>query len=290
LVFTHAPAHNVVVPAAQQVLDRQTPPAVHAWPQLPQFAGSLVGSTHVVPPQSSVGAVHVVEHTPAEHFSIPVHAFPHVPQFDLSTDVSTHTPPHKALVPDGQHVLEKQMSPAAQTLPHAPQFDVSLVGSTHVVPPQSSVGATHFDVHLLAVHVSIVVHVFPQAPQFAGSLVMSTQVVPQEVFPVGHASAPSESGVSIPELVSRVSAEPVSVVVSIVESTFVVSGAVSTPPLSTSVESPLPPESPNGFPSVPSSPALQPDNATAEDANARKSADRVLIRTAPGGAHPKASR
>jgi hypothetical protein len=72
--------------------------AVQSLPQAPQFAGSLLRSTHAPPQQSSglqalphdpqlAGSLLVSAHSPAQHAD--GHAIPQPPQFAVSEDGST---------------------------------------------------------------------------------------------------------------------------------------------------------------------------------------------------------
>jgi hypothetical protein len=74
---------------------------VHVVPHAPQFAPSLVVSTHA--PEQSVRPVPqpLVEHAPDEQTSPVAHAFAQLPQFAGSLPVSTQAPP-QSIVPAGQ--------------------------------------------------------------------------------------------------------------------------------------------------------------------------------------------
>lgn len=120
-VFTHAPPHTFVVPDAQHVLETHIWPVAHAVLQPPQCAGSVVGSTQLAPPQSSVPPAQVEEQLPAEQRSIALHAWPQVPQFFESVSGFVQTPLHTVVVPPGQQVLDKQISPDAHALLQLPQ-------------------------------------------------------------------------------------------------------------------------------------------------------------------------
>jgi hypothetical protein len=88
---THPPLHTLRgdVQLALQAPELQTWVPVHAVVQLPQWLGSLVGSTQV-PPQEMLP----LGHTPAllEQICVAPHAIPQVPQFDASLVKSTHAP------------------------------------------------------------------------------------------------------------------------------------------------------------------------------------------------------
>ncbi len=97
----------------------------------PQFAGLVIGSTHV-PPQQTIPAVHAgvqavhagalgATQPPAQHLIEPEHTFPHVPQFATLELVSTHMP-------------EQHDCPLPQTLPQAPQFIGSVRVSKQTLP------------------------------------------------------------------------------------------------------------------------------------------------------------
>jgi hypothetical protein len=132
-----------VYPAAQE--KPQTPEehvgtpfggAVHAFPQLPQFAASLAVETHE-PLQFVLPGSHVMVHTPAEHVCPDGQAVAQVPQcirsdvrsahWSLQAEnpllhVTVHCPPTHDAEP---------FAGAAQALPQAPQFFGSLSSLRH---------------------------------------------------------------------------------------------------------------------------------------------------------------
>lgn len=101
----------------------QVCPAVQAWPQLPQLALLLVGSTQAplqacwpTTEQVQVPPVHVV---PAEQ------AVPQAPQLRLSVIVLAQVPPEQAVVPLAQldeQVLLLHTCVLLQVVPQVPQF------------------------------------------------------------------------------------------------------------------------------------------------------------------------
>jgi hypothetical protein len=76
----------------------QTSEPEHACAQLPQWFGSVPGSTHSSP-QRANPVRHVNPHRPESHSAVPnagaTQTLAHAPQFDASDAVSTHCPPHK---------------------------------------------------------------------------------------------------------------------------------------------------------------------------------------------------
>jgi hypothetical protein len=80
----HVAAHAPAVHAA---------PLSHALPQPPQFAVSVIVSTHV--PLHSIPPVPAHEHVPCEQAWSAAQVVPHAPQFSTSELVSTHTSPHR---------------------------------------------------------------------------------------------------------------------------------------------------------------------------------------------------
>lgn len=150
-------------------------------PQPPQFARSLVVSTHA-PLQSVVPAGQV--HAPATHVVPPVQASPQPPQFWLSVLGSTQEAPHFVRLASQVDV----QLPALQTWPglhataaQAPQCWGSLFRSTQI-PPQSVSGAGQ--VHFASVHViRSSLHALPQPPQWSALDVRRTQAPPQSTLP-----------------------------------------------------------------------------------------------------------
>jgi hypothetical protein len=71
--------------------EMQRPPVGQALPQVPQLAGSAVGSTHC-PAQSTEPAGHT--QAPASQLCPPLQAAPHAPQFRASLARSTQLKPH----------------------------------------------------------------------------------------------------------------------------------------------------------------------------------------------------
>src|SRR5215469_8784488 len=98
------PPGHIIPP---QLEPQQITPGGQTIPQLPQWPGLLLMSTHT-PPQHVGGAL----------LSPGGHAFPQPPQSFGSPSVSLHTPPQQAF-PRGQQV-PLQQTPDAQTLPQLP--------------------------------------------------------------------------------------------------------------------------------------------------------------------------
>ena len=93
-MHAHAPATQLVPPAQR-------------FPHTPQFAGSVVGSTHVVlPPEVHAmrGAVHIVPHVPPLQTIPAAQETPHPPQFALSLCVFAQMPPQRMVPVAHAHV------------------------------------------------------------------------------------------------------------------------------------------------------------------------------------------
>jgi hypothetical protein len=73
LMSVHTPLHNDCPGKQLQFPDTHVVPPVHAWPQVPQFAGDRVTSTHA-PPQFVYPAVQLAVQTPLSHASLAAHA------------------------------------------------------------------------------------------------------------------------------------------------------------------------------------------------------------------------
>ena len=107
-------------------------PPVHCVPQAPQFALSVIVSTHcspqsVVPP----GQTHwlFTQSRPAGQ------AVPQAPQWRRLFVVSTHARSQFVSVPQsGAHAPVRQTSGAGHDVPHVPQFAGSAVTSTQLAP------------------------------------------------------------------------------------------------------------------------------------------------------------
>ena len=101
-VLTHTPLQSTcagvpppgppVAGAQPQRPLRHVAPPVHAMPQPPQFAASVVMFTHALPQRSRPG-VQYDWHDPAEHTWPAAHALPQRPQWSRRELVSTHAPP-----------------------------------------------------------------------------------------------------------------------------------------------------------------------------------------------------
>jgi hypothetical protein len=155
----------------------------HAFPQAPQFCGSLT-SERQMPLHSSVptGQVHV----PATHVVPQAQIFPHAPQLFGSVSVSTHCPAH-AVVPGAwhAHLPPTQVSAAEHVVEQLPQCDRSESVLTQVVPQAVSPTA-QAATHVLFEHVRPVAHAFPHEPQFAASVLRSTQAEEHLLVPGLH--------------------------------------------------------------------------------------------------------
>jgi hypothetical protein len=191
-------------------------------PQPPQFAGSLLVSTHVEPhsrlplghaqtpathdnpdgqtwpqlpqfaalvlrstqdpPQLVVPAAQLVTHCPPEQ-TRPLHVCPHEPQFVLSLDRSTHAPPH-TVRPDMQaQPPDTQLWPVPQAFPQPPQ-SVSLLDVSTQAPPQTLRPPPQL--HAPPTQVWPAPHVVEHPPQFTALDIVSTQIPPHAVWPVWH--------------------------------------------------------------------------------------------------------
>lgn len=107
-------------PALEHAPDEHTSPAAQAVPQLPQFAGSFVTSTHA-PLQVTVPAGHTHEE-PLQMVPLP-HTVPQPPQFSGSLAVSTQPPAHAS-------------SPVGQLDAQVPRAQTSLAAHVTLQPPQ----------------------------------------------------------------------------------------------------------------------------------------------------------
>jgi len=170
---TQAPLHweyPVLQPNVQALLT-QTPCAlatfvVHPWPQLPQFAPSLVVSMQL-PLQregAAAGQPETHEYAPPApaHTGIPPSALQLVPQ-----------PPQWADVEYCTQAPAQRLNPLLQAVEHAP--------STHTA----------------SVFAMLVVHALPQVPQFAG-VSRLTHAPSQSTVPAGHPASPGSSTSSGP--------------------------------------------------------------------------------------------
>ena len=105
-----------------------TCPGPHAFPQPPQFTGSLCSSApypDAPAPQVTYGAAHVAPHAPAEHVSPPGHWTPQPPQFASSELGSTQRPPHRLSLATqlaAQLPCPSHTSPPGHTSPQPPQL------------------------------------------------------------------------------------------------------------------------------------------------------------------------
>ncbi len=178
--FTHAPPHTSCPVGHRQVLAEQVWPVAQAWPQVPQFAGSVWTLVQSDPHWSGRGARH--RHAPAPHWepgSSDEHSWPQLLQFAASLwRLVQYVPQLSGLGGRHRHAPPLHCDPgssAAQAWPQLPQLAGSPVGSTHsgeADAPQEVTGVAS-QTQPPAWHVPSP-QVWPQAPQWAGSPVGST--------------------------------------------------------------------------------------------------------------------
>lgn len=111
---------------------------LHVVPHAPQWRGSVVRSTQLVPHAvwPAVGQVHV----PDTQLAPGGHALPHMPQCVVLV-ARTAQVPEQSTPPLGQRQLPStHEAPVGQRFPQAPQFVVSLAVSAHVPAPVGVVG------------------------------------------------------------------------------------------------------------------------------------------------------
>ncbi len=178
-------------------------PAVHVWadvqarPQIPQLAGLVWRSTHVVPHRDRPLAH---PHWLAEQVWPVGHTWPQVPQLRGSRVVSTQAIPD----PEGQvvrvqtHVPWEQTKPeplcVVQENPQAPQLDVLVAVSTQV--PVEALSGQSLTVLGDALQVQTPPpqdpspHARPQIPQLAGLAWRSTQLPWHGAWPSGQEQVP----------------------------------------------------------------------------------------------------
>src|SRR5262245_57755471 len=117
---------------------------MHALPQLPQFAWSLLVSTHA-PLQGVSPVAHVAEHTPRLHTWPPGQTVPHIPQL-VGAVASTAQVPLQSTVYAGQPQfppLQSSVGPHAVRQPPqcAGSLDVSTHAPLHSVSPIEHIAA-----------------------------------------------------------------------------------------------------------------------------------------------------
>jgi hypothetical protein len=95
-VLTSTPLH---VPATHASASAQ------AWPQVPQFAGSLLVSEQV-PEQATSGAAQVTVQVPDSHTSPAAQTLPHAPQSSLSEPRSRQEP-EQSVNPPGHDAVQE---------------------------------------------------------------------------------------------------------------------------------------------------------------------------------------
>jgi hypothetical protein len=104
-----------------------------AFPQAPQFFGSMATLVHVMAHWFGSGALQTTPQTPAAQSSPSGHGVPQAPQLLLSDWVLVQVPPQFVLPAVAQPQLPAvQTSPAGHLVPQAPQLLVSVPVFAHV--------------------------------------------------------------------------------------------------------------------------------------------------------------
>jgi len=161
-------------------------PALHAVPQVPQFAASFrrFEQRAAAPvPHCTNGFVQADWQVPWLHSGVePLQTLPQAPQLFGSPRTFTQLDPHWVR-PVAQltvtHAPETQAWPPAQAVPHLPQFAGSYCTFEHtaVEPLPHRVSPVEQDVeHTPALHTWPAEHFVPQAPQFCGSVWKFVQI------------------------------------------------------------------------------------------------------------------
>jgi hypothetical protein len=127
--FVKEPHGRRQLPAAQTSL------AAHAFPQLPQLAGSPDVSTHF-PSQAVVPGPQT--HAPPTQLAPPEHAAPHVPQLVASVAVCTQLPEQSSAPAPHTQAPSTQEVPPLHGVLHAPQCRLSEARATQAPEPQVS--------------------------------------------------------------------------------------------------------------------------------------------------------
>lgn len=128
-VSTQTPAHILSVAVVQvvQTLSRHAEAAAHAFPQPPQFAWSLLGSTQ--PPSHTIGCADGQVQSPPVQFAPVAHTRAHVPQLvgsvcqstqplvghRLGASVHTHPPSSSHVAPAGHEQVPPPSGPEPST-------------------------------------------------------------------------------------------------------------------------------------------------------------------------------
>jgi hypothetical protein len=138
------PPQSEVLSGHVQEPATQVVPWAHATPHLPQFAGSVLVSTHASP--HAVCPVPGHAQAPPTQLCAPEHGVVQLPQCSLSVEVSTQSAPHATspTAHEEPHVPLAQTSPASHAWLHDPQCASSFWRSTHALP-QSVCPAVHGD-------------------------------------------------------------------------------------------------------------------------------------------------
>jgi hypothetical protein len=179
LRFLQTPVQSVSPVGQVQLLDTHVFGALHDRPQPPQFALSLLVSTHEVP-QVVFGGGQVVVHAPEEQSFGDAQGTPQPPQLAGSVLVSTHFPAQSVLPPVHAQDPDTHVSSERQIVPQPPQFVPSDLVSTQE-PPQSVRPVPHVDEQWPEEHTSLPVHAVPHAPQLSWLDFVSTHVPLQSV-------------------------------------------------------------------------------------------------------------
>jgi hypothetical protein len=180
----------------------QSCPAAQATPHPPQFAGSVLVSTHARP-HCRAPAGQLVVQLSAAHTWSPGQTLPQVPQLSGSLDVSTQDRPHAAPV---MHVAPQWPTPQTwvpgHALPHVPQLAGSVARSVQA-SPHFAVPPLQSTPHVPWVQLWPAAHALPQAPQLARSPLVAVHVDPHRVAP-GMQVAESTTPASAPAMPSGV--------------------------------------------------------------------------------------
>ena len=155
-------------PAAHCSLELQ------AWPQLPQFLGSLSRSKH--PRSHAVSPVpQLCLHSPAVHTSRAGQRTPQAPQLSGLLAGFTHVP-LQSTVPSAQtHFDLPQTCPTPHAIAQRPQCFASLPRSKH--PPEQLVSpCAHDKAQVPRLQLCDPEHALPQLPQLVGSVLIAVQV------------------------------------------------------------------------------------------------------------------
>jgi hypothetical protein len=176
------------VPPPEHIPPAQVCVAPQAWPQLPQFLGSLEKFTQAAP-QAEFGGMHWAAQVPAWQIGVfPPQTFPHDPQFLASVDRFTQLMPQAEFggvhIPVQLPVWQRGVVPP-HTFPQEPQFFGSLPVFVHI-PLHLCSPVGHGIWQMPLAQVCPEPQAWLQAPQFWGSVDRSTQLWPQAVLGLWH--------------------------------------------------------------------------------------------------------